>query len=57
MTGKKIEAWVDDKQMVDLMTTGRQIALRFGEIESSKPLGIATYATTAALRGMKIRRF
>lgn len=56
VTAKRIEAWLDDKQIVDLITTGRTIALRFGEIESSKPLGIATYATTAALRGIKIRR-
>jgi hypothetical protein len=56
VTDKKIEAWLDDKQIVNLITEGRTIALRFGEIESSKPLGIASYETAAALRGIKIRR-
>lgn len=56
VTEKKIEAWLDQKKIVDLPTAGRQISLRFGDIEQSKPLGIATYQTTAALREIKIRR-
>jgi hypothetical protein len=30
--------------------------MRFGEIELSKPLGIATWQTTGALRQIKMRR-
>jgi Domain of Unknown Function (DUF1080) len=56
VTEKKIEAWLDEKKIVDLETAGRQISLRFGDIEQSKPLGIATYQTTAALREIKMRR-
>ncbi len=56
VTDKKIEAWLDQKKIVDLATAGRQISLRFGDIEQSKPLGIATYQTTAALREIKMRR-
>jgi hypothetical protein len=56
VTEKKIEAWLDEKKIVDLATAGRQISLRFGDIEQSKPLGIATYQTTAALREIKMRQ-
>jgi hypothetical protein len=56
VTAKKIEAWVDGEKMVDLMTKDKKIDLRFGEIENSKPLGIAAYQTRAALRDIRIRR-
>ncbi len=56
VTEKKIEAWLDEKKIVNLATADRQISLRFGDIEESKPLGIATYQTSAALREIKMRR-
>ncbi|HZV35497.1 MAG TPA: DUF1080 domain-containing protein [Verrucomicrobiae bacterium] len=56
VTGKKIQCWLDDKKIVDVNTTGKTIGLRFGEIELSKPLGIATYQTTAAFRNIQIRQ-
>jgi hypothetical protein len=37
-------------------TTDRKISLRAGDIESSKPFGIASYQTTAALREIRLRR-
>lgn len=55
VTENKIEAWVEQKQVVNLTTTGRKLSLRFGEIELSKPLGIASWDTGAALREIKIR--
>ncbi len=51
----KIEAWIDAEKVVDFETTGRQISLRAGEIELSKPFGLATYQTTAALRNIQVR--
>jgi hypothetical protein len=51
----KIEAWLDKKQMVDLSTKDRTISIR-SEVELSRPLGISCYATTAALRDIKVRR-
>jgi hypothetical protein len=54
VTPKKIEAWIDDKQVVDVETTGHKISIR-PEVEGSRPLGIASYRTTAALRDIKIR--
>lgn len=56
VTDEKIEAWIDDKQMVDLETKGRKITLRWGEIQKSLPLGVATFMTRAALRDIRIRR-
>lgn len=55
VTAEKIEAWVEQKKVVNVTTTGRKISLRFGEIELSKPLGIAAWDTGGAVREIKIR--
>lgn len=55
VTPEKLEAWVDEKQLIDQEIKGRKISLRHGEISMSKPLGIATYRTTAAFREIRIR--
>lgn len=52
----KIEAWIDDEQMVNVETKGRLITLRGGDIQKSLPLGIATYMTRAAIRDIRLRR-
>ena len=51
----RIEGWIDQEKVVDLDTTGRSMTMRFGEIELSKPLGLATWVTTAAFREIQIR--
>lgn len=56
VTASRIEAWIDKEKFVNVDTTDRSISLRPGEIESSKPFGIASYQTTAALREIKVRR-
>ena len=55
VTAAKIEAWIDDEQMLDVTTKGKKIAMRAGEIELSKPCGIATFRTQAALREIRLR--
>ena len=55
VTENKIEAWVEQKKVVNVTTTGRKISLRFGDIELSKPLGITSWDTGTALREIKIR--
>ncbi|MBL8817483.1 MAG: DUF1080 domain-containing protein [Planctomyces sp.] len=50
----KIEAWLDDKQIVDCETKGQRITVRF-EVEKSKPFGFATWQTTGRIRNAKIR--
>ena len=54
VTDDQIVAWVDDKNMVDLQTTGKKIDIRF-DIEESIPLGIATYWTKAAIKNITIK--
>ena len=55
VTDAKLEAWIDQEQVVDLETKDRRIGLRGGEIEESLPLGIAAYQTQAALRNIRLR--
>lgn len=56
VTDAKIEAWIDDRQFVDLETAGKRISLRPGDIQKSLPLGIATYMTRSAVRDIRLRR-
>lgn len=55
VTAKKLEAWVDDEQLVNADIEGKKISMRLGEIEMSQPLGIATFRTRSALRDIKFR--
>ena len=53
-TPARIEAWIDNEQMLDVETKDKKIGMRFGEIEASKPCGIATFRTHGALREIKL---
>jgi len=55
VTPGKIEAWLNDEKLVDVETAGRVINTRI-EVESSKPLGIASWQTTAAIRNIRLRK-
>jgi len=55
VTGNKIEAWLDKEQIVDQELPGHSISIRT-EVEASKPFGLASYETLAALRNIRIRR-
>lgn len=55
VTEPKIEAWIDQKQVVDLVTRNHKISIR-PEVELSRPFGIASWRTKAALREIKMRR-
>lgn len=54
VTPAKIEAWIDDKQVVETERAGRKISIR-PEVEVSKPLGVSCWQTKSALREIKIR--
>jgi len=48
-----IQAWIDDDQLVKVKTTEREIGIR-SEVEKSRPLGIATWRTTGAIRNVNL---
>ena len=50
----RLQAWVDDEQIVDADIAGKKISTRV-EVDPSKPFGFASYRTTAALRDIKVR--
>lgn len=55
VTKPRIEAWIDDKQVVNMETEDRRFSVRW-EVEPSIPLGIATWRTGSAIRNIRIRR-
>jgi Domain of Unknown Function (DUF1080) len=55
VTPAKIEAWLDDRQIITQDLKGNKIDIRL-EMERSKPLGVASWKTKAALRDIRLRR-
>lgn len=55
VTPEKIEAWLDDRQIVSQPLKGNKIDIRL-EMEDSKPLGVASWKTKSALRDIRLRR-
>lgn len=56
ITASRIEAWIDDKQIIDVETTDRKVGIRW-EVTPTLPLGFSTWRTTGALRNIEIRAF
>jgi hypothetical protein len=50
----RLEAWLDDEQIVDVDISGKKMSIRV-EVDASKPFGVASYRTTSALRNIRIR--
>jgi hypothetical protein len=55
VTTDKIEAWLDDKPLVDIVITNRHISIR-PEVDLSQPLGISTWRTTGAIRNIHLKK-
>ncbi len=55
VTPEKIQAWLDDRQIISQDLKGNKITVRM-EVEPSKPLGVATWKTKGALRDIRLRR-
>ena len=55
VTAERIAAWIDDEMVLEFEMGSRAVGLRYGEIELSKPFGIASYGTVAGLRKMEYR--
>jgi hypothetical protein len=54
VTSSGIQAWLDDRRIIDVVITGRKISVR-PEVDASRPLGVAAYRTRAALRAIATR--
>jgi hypothetical protein len=54
VTPEKIECFLDGEPIIDQPLAGRRISIR-PEVIASQPLGIACYATTAEVRGLRWR--
>lgn len=48
VTDNKLEAWIDERQMVDVDITDSKINVRPGDIELCKPLGLACFSGVRA---------
>jgi hypothetical protein len=55
VTAEKIEAWLDERQIVDVARQGKEIDVRI-EMIKSQPIGVASWRTKAALRDIRLRR-
>ncbi|OHB56457.1 MAG: hypothetical protein A2173_01280 [Planctomycetes bacterium RBG_13_44_8b] len=55
VTPGRIEAWLDKEKIINVETAGRTIDTRI-EVDLSRPLGIATWKTTGAIRYIKLRK-
>lgn len=55
VTKTRISAWIDEKQVIDQETTGHKLTIR-PEVEKSRPFGICSWSTTAALRKIELRK-
>lgn len=51
----RLQAWIDAEKVVDVATRGKKISTRV-EIDASKPFGVASYQTTAAIRNIRLRK-
>lgn len=54
VTDQRIQAWINEMQIVDVETKDRRISVRF-EVEKSRPLGFSTWRTTGRIRNARIR--
>lgn len=55
VTDEKIQAWIDGKPVIDLTHKDRKLSI-WPQQEPLRPLGIATYYTTARLRNIQYRK-
>jgi hypothetical protein len=54
VTPKKIEAWCDQKQVVNLELANKQISVH-PAVDQAAPLGLTTYETTSLFRNLKLK--
>lgn len=55
LTPQRLTASIDNRTVIDLPVPPHKFELRFDDTDLAKPLGFASYATTAALRNISWR--
>jgi hypothetical protein len=55
VTPLKIEAWLDERQIINQDLKGNKVDTRL-EVDPSRPLGVASWRTKSALRDIRLRR-
>jgi Domain of Unknown Function (DUF1080) len=55
VTPGRIRTWIDEQPVIDVQIANREVGLRPGETDLSKPFGIATYNTTSKIRKIEWR--
>ena len=55
VTDDRIEVWINDKPLIDVVITGREISLRPGDTRLTAPLGFMSYWTTGKLQKIEYR--
>ena len=53
VAAEKIQAWIDNEKVVDFTIGDNYYSIR-PEVELSKPFGIASWRTTAAVRNIRL---
>jgi hypothetical protein len=54
VTDDSVRVWLDNKMIIDVATSERELSLR-EEVLPSRPFGIATWVTKAAIRKIELR--
>lgn len=54
VTANHIDAWIDDEHIIDFTKDDRKLSIR-PEVELSRPFGITSWCTTAALKNIRVR--
>jgi hypothetical protein len=55
VTAKRILAWINERKAVDVDYSDKRVGIR-SEVDISRPLGIANYATRSALRNIEVKK-
>lgn len=55
VSGKEIVAMIDSVKVLNFLTANHKLSIR-PEVELSKPFGIASWKTTAAIRNIRVKR-
>lgn len=54
VTKAKIEVWVDEKKVVDLIIGDKKIGIRY-EMDLCRPFGFASFASTGVIKSIRLR--